>query len=131
MRGRSRASRRRLVLESRLNEGFGGLGNRAFGFLRDTAVVLHGRTPQLMLMIDSIIRRSAPTSAMTRSRNEHPGDLSRQVAARVEFDPANAGLGEGMVHGVVRSDARRAVEGWELEFCGINELWRAEGQVGW
>ena len=77
-------------------------------------------------MIGFVIRGLAPNSATTRSRNERSGDLSRQVATRVELDPANAGLEEGMAHGVVWSDVRDAVEGWEREFCGINELWREE-----
>jgi hypothetical protein len=127
MRGRSRASPVALELDARASILLDAIVSETLRLRRDTAVVLHGRSPQLRLMIGFVIRGLAPNSALTRSRNECQDDLSRQVATRVELDPVKTVLEERMAHGGVWDDARDSVEGWEWELCGINELWRDEG----
>jgi hypothetical protein len=128
MRGLGRASPFHSgLLLAQFDTVFNGVGGESLRLRRDTAVVLHGRSPQLRLMIGFVIRGLAPNSALTRSRNECQDDLSRQVATRVELDPVKTVLEERMAHGGVWNDARDSVEGWEWELCGINELWRDEG----
>ena len=81
MRGRSRASPLHLeLLLAQLDTIFDGFRGESLRLRRDTAVVLHGCSPQWRLMMDSVSRGPAPNSTMTRSRNERPVDLSRPAS---------------------------------------------------
>ncbi len=77
MRGRSRASPVALELDAWASILLYAIFSKPFRLRRDTAVVLHGRSPKWRLMIDPVIREPAPNSTMTRSRNECRRDLSR------------------------------------------------------